>query len=294
MTWFLGAGPALLLAALAVVMVRRKLRTQYPFFFAYLIYQVAITPLLMYFYHRPGDEYFYVYWATAALSPIFGLAVIAEVLRHAFRPFESMQGFTETILRWTAVLGVLCLVIFTLSLNGSAVDRVANVVMVAQRSLRVMQVSLVLLLLLFAGRLGLTFRHHVVAIAAGFGVFAAVDLLIAAVVLRSDPSWFSALSTLKSAAYFGTVGLWAAVLYRPEPERIPEAVPVAPPAEAFSFALPESSLPPPPDSLLLSMEKMVERRLNGHNGQNGKGSSNGHGSGKPHGADPGQGTGRVN
>jgi hypothetical protein len=273
--------PPLLLAGVGGIMLRRGLRTQYPYFFAYIVYQVAIFPLLFFFFHRSPDQYFYVYWATAALSPIFGLAVIAELFRHAFRPFEALQGISSTMLRWAAVLGALCLLIFALNLTGSGTHRLAEVVMVLHRSVRVLQVSLVLLILLFASRLGLTFRHHLVGIAAGFGIFAAVDLMLASVVLRVEPAWYSVLNTFKTSVYLGTTVLWMAVLYRPEPARVPELEPAPVSTEAFSFALPESSLPPPPDSLLLSMEKMVERRLNGHgnggNGSNGHGKANGNG-----------------
>jgi uncharacterized membrane protein YgcG len=280
--------PPLLLLGVAMVMVRRGLRHSFPNFFTYVVYQVAITPVLLFSYQRGGDEYFYVYWATAGVGTLLGLAVLYELLCRALEPFSSLHDLSRTLFRWGALIALLFLVVFGLGVVGSVSDRVIATMLVLQRSVRVMQCALVLLMLLFASRLGLTLRHHVMGIAAGFGLFAASDLVLASIVARVDASWYPLLSTLKSLAYLASVSLWFAVLYRPEPLRVADTSPAPVSGEVFSFALPESSLPPPPDSLLMSMEKMVERRLNGHgngNGKNGHAHPGGNGngsSGRPH------------
>src|SRR5512141_2419964 len=80
--------PALLLAALAMVMRIRHLDREWPAFFAYCAFSAVRTPILFWVYHRTA-VYFYCYWVAEAVSTILALAAIYEVFLHLFRAYGT-------------------------------------------------------------------------------------------------------------------------------------------------------------------------------------------------------------
>ena len=86
----------------------------------------------------------------------------------------------------------------------------------SERSARFLQVCLLILAIAMMSRLGLTWRHYSLGIAAGFGVYAALDLVL--LELRGHLHILSgeAFVLLRSAAYNLGVLIWAFYFLRPE------------------------------------------------------------------------------
>jgi hypothetical protein len=222
LSYALWIGPALLQAALVVIMLRGKLRAQFPAFFAYTAYQVASFCALFLVYHYAWNQYFYVSWASSAIGIVLGFLVILEIFSKAFQPYAALRDLGGVIFRWVALLLLLVAVVLAVATHGSDASRVVAGILALDRAIRVMQCGLVLFLVLFMPHLGLSWKHNLVGIAVGFGLFASVDLILMTV--RSQAGWGgvlsdTAISLIQGATYGGAVVMWTVYLLLPQPAR---------------------------------------------------------------------------
>ncbi len=257
---------------LVVVMIRRKLRKEFPLFFSYTVFQVLSFGLQFAAFQRSRLEYFYVYWVTGAIGVGLALCVIYEIFSSVFRPYESLRDLGATLFRWAALVMVLVAAIMAINGGRSAPNQIMSGILTMERSVRIMQCGLVLFLFLFARSFGLTARNHLFGIAAGFGVYAAVELIYVSLLAVGVPS-SNVLRVLKSSSYDVAVLIWVGYMLSREPARGPALYPVA---ERWNYALSgaaNSSASP----FLPLLEDTVDRVLtktNGKNGHNGNGDGN--------------------
>ena len=92
------------------------------------------------------------------------------------------------------------------------------------RSMRLMQVGLFLLLMLLCRLLKNCWRQQVFGIALGFGVFASIELILVSVVMWSGDSHADLISLLKSAAYNAVTLVWIGYL-KQQPQLVPQVEP---------------------------------------------------------------------
>jgi hypothetical protein len=254
--------------AVALTMVRRKLRPEFPFFFAYAAFQVVSAPLLFALYQRGVyADYFYAYWVSSALGIGLGLAVLYEIFQHSFRPYAALRGLGSMIFRWAALVLLLVAVITALSAPAGQ-STLITAILSLERSIRMMQCGLLILMLFFSPQLGLSWRSHLFGITAGFGGYAAVSLALVSLRAQLGIPGDAAYSLISSGAYTLAAAAWFAYLLAPEPAR--QAVRVQPVPDQWDFALQGIGRPQAPDSFLSNMEKTVDRILTESNGKNGK------------------------
>jgi len=213
--------PAVLQAYLAVVMVRRGLRAEFPAFFLYTVFQVSSFMLKFPLYHLgPYKLYFNVYWSCKVLELALGFMVIHEVFSYIFRPYEALRDLGNVLFRWAAVVLVLVAAVMVLSSSGGVgLTPLMNIILTLDRSISMMQCGLVLLLLLFSSYVGLTNRNHVFGIALGFGLASAIDLCIWTVRARFGGGADTVFSLLSGASFLLAVVTWTGYLLSPDPER---------------------------------------------------------------------------
>lgn len=260
--------------AVVVAMVRRKLRQQYPFFFAYAAFQVVSVPVLFAIYHLLAvyqwgsyANYFYAYWVSSALEIGLGLLVLYEIFQHAFRPYAALRGLASMIFRWAALVLLLVAAITALSAPLGQ-SPLVTVILSLERSIRMMQCGLLILMLFFSPQLGLSWRSHLFGITAGFGGYAAVSLTLVSLKTQLGIPGDTAYSLISSGGYTLAAALWCGYLLGPEPARMAVRVQHVP--DQWDFALQGIGRASAPDSFLSSMEKTVDRILTESNGKNGK------------------------
>ncbi len=262
----------LLQLLLVVVMVRRKLRKEFPLFFSYTVFQVLSFVLQFLAYQRSRLEYFYAYWITGAIAVGLALCVIYEIFSSVFRPYESLRDLGATLFRWAAL--VMLLVAGVMAINGgqSVPNQIMSGILTMERSVRIMQCGLVLFLFLFSRSFGLSTRNHLFGIAAGFGVYAAVELITVSLLALGLPM-NNTLNVLKSSSYNVAVLIWVGYMLSREPARGPALYPVA---ERWNYALSgaHSSAAAPFLPLLEDTVDRVLTKTNGKNGHNGSGNGN--------------------
>ncbi len=257
--WF--AAP-LLQAGVLVCMFRRGLHRDYPFFFNYTILQVISVPILAIVNPYSYKVYYYAYYINVGLSVLLSFAVLQEIFQDAFRPYEALRDLGVILFRWSALVVLLVGVMWAISAaHKPDYDRVQDVILLADRGLRLMQCGLVFFLLLFSEYLGIPHRSLLFGISLGFGFFAAVNMLVVTGASHRGVLLHATLSQINSAAYLIAVMIWFGYTLAAAPSRSRVAEAVLLRSKNWNSALRDARVPLTEDSLLDNMDRTVERLL---------------------------------
>jgi hypothetical protein len=216
-TWFLGPS---LEAVLLAVMVRHRMRTTFPRFFAYILFQVVKSIILFVVYHYNHNNYFDAYWTGNALSVLISVAVLDEIWRCLFQGYEGIQGLGSILFRWACALMLLIAIVGALTYQQGGADRIVAAVLAFDRSMRLMQCGLFFLVLLLCRFFKNFWRDHIFGIALGFGIFAVVELALVTSLTRFGDGHIASVSLIKSVAYDAVVLLWVGYLRQPSPVQL--------------------------------------------------------------------------
>lgn len=248
-----------LMTVLAAAMYWRRLHKEFPYFFNYVVFQVL--SFLIEFPLRNWNNYFYIYWTMRALSIAVSFAVLLEIFKDAFRPYEALRDLSVILFRWCALVVLLVAGMWAISSwRGNQIDNVTNAIFVVDRSVRMMQCGLVLFMLLFSEYLGISRRNVLFGIAVGFGFFAAVNMLVMTALAHQHVLSTANLSRISGVAYILSTIIWLGYAILPATARVG----LKQPAEAthkWDRALDDARNPAPAVSLLDTMDQTVERLL---------------------------------
>ena len=255
--WF---GGTLMQLGVLVAMYRRGLHRDYPYFFNYTVLQVLSEPILFVVQKHSYATYYWSYWVSVALSALISFGVLQEIFHDAFRPYEALRDLSVILFRWSALVVLLVGVMWAITAaQSSRLDAITGGILLAQRSVRLMQCGLVFFLLLFSEYLGISRRHLVFGIALGFGIFASISMLVAAAAAHGTFVHASVLRQINNAAYDIAVVIWLGYTAL-APARSRVAVASAR-SKDWNYALEDARVQPPVDSLLDTMDRTVERLL---------------------------------
>jgi hypothetical protein len=242
-----------------VAMYKRGLHRDYPYFFNFVLLQVVSDPALFVVQRYSYTMYYWGYWVSIALSAMISFAVLLEIFRDAFRPYEALRDLSVILFRWSALVMLLVGVMWAVtSTQSSRIDAITNTILLAQRCLCLMQCGLVFFLLLFSEYLGISRRHVLFGIALGFGILASVNMMVAAAMAHGTFVSIVVLRLTNSAAYIIAVMIWLGYTAL-APARSGVAVASAR-SKDWNYAL-EDARVQPVDSLLDTMDRTVERLL---------------------------------
>jgi hypothetical protein len=251
----------ILQAIVAGVMYRRKLQKIFPAFFGYMIAQIAIFAIVFPL-QESGDytAYFYAYWATNALSVVLGFKVIHEIFLDVFRPYHTLRDLGTVLFRWAGLVMLMVAAVVAASTAGGNTDPFVNAILTLERSIRVVQVGLVLFLLVFSRYLGISWKQKSFGIALGFGGFAGVELALIAMNWWGQNVHHQATSALVNlAAYDAAILIWIGYVVAKSPER--SLAINSSQTRRWEESLTEIQYPSQPDSLIPMFEGMVDRAL---------------------------------
>jgi hypothetical protein len=201
------AGPMLQIT-LVFFMLQRKLHGVFPRFFSYIIFQIVKSGILFVIYRYSADNYFDAYWAGNALSVLLGVAVMDEILQHLLKQYGGIQKLASVIFRWACGLLILLSIVNAFSTQQASADRVVSAVLAFDRSERLMQCGLCILLMILCRFLRNCWRQPVFGIALGFGIFACIEMVLVSVVMYFGDGPGAIISLIKSSAYNAVTVLW--------------------------------------------------------------------------------------
>jgi len=269
---YLWCAQPLLQSAVALVLWRRKLHKQFPVFFTYILAQIGIFALT--FPLRSADNYewfFYAYWVGAAISALLSFRVIHEIFLHVCLPYDTLKDLGTVLFKWTGVVMVLVSVIVAFSNSakgepgavGADVWGLAITMAVTslQRAVRLVQCGLILFLLLFARFLGVSKRQQSFGMALGFGLFAAIELILLALYSGGYLD-VRLMGLINTTMYDGAIVIWLG--YALAPNAVRNAATNHLQTQRWEQSLADlhhadASGPIGPDSLIPMFEGMVER-----------------------------------
>lgn len=201
--------PIVLQFVIGLTMVLRRLYKEFPFFFSYTLFHVLKQTITLTIYLRKGyTSFFALSWTAELIGGILGLLVIQEIFTRVFSPYVGLKRLGEVLFRWSFVMLIFLALMSALFTPGSDLHKFMAALLIVQRSLRVIQLGLLFFLFIFVSCFGLSWRHYLVGIGLGFGLYAAADLAMLALITTVGSSAANVFNLVRSAAYNCTVLIW--------------------------------------------------------------------------------------
>lgn len=200
------AGDCLALLAVLAAMHKRRLHRPYPYFFFYILLQLALNPLLLLFSTISYRLYYYAYYAVLMVSVVASVAVFRDILRNALTVFPGLRDLMA-LMFWSSVALVLAAMVLLNISRGQDNNFLADWTLSAVSATRTAQCALILLLFCFRKYLGISFGSIVFGIALGFGFFAATNMLMIAGGRFASMN-HAVLSQVNSGIYLASALIW--------------------------------------------------------------------------------------
>lgn len=189
-------------------MIRRRLVRQFPVCFTFNLL-VPARDTTLYLLRDSKNLYATVFWWGDAASIMLTLGVIFEVAWHFVQRYQFVRLFLRVlyISGCVAALAGLAMLIWTKGPAGT--DLALEWIILTERSARFLQVCLLIVAISLLSRLGLTWESYSLGIAAGFGAFAALDLVLLELRAHLHVLTDNAFVLMRSGAYNLGVIIWA-------------------------------------------------------------------------------------
>jgi hypothetical protein len=208
--WIAGA---VLHLTIVTVMARRNLIRELPLFFAFVVCSLASSVSVFVALQVAGYAgYFYTFWIAQGLLNLLIFAVMYEVYRHVFKNYQALQRLGTLLFWWTGSVLLLVAVVTAASSPGSDASRLMTGLITIERSVRVIQVGLLLFILLFTSHFKLSWRHCVFGLAFGLGVYAAFQLIAVSLRAHIGESANAVWGKLSVMAYVAGAIVWTRYL----------------------------------------------------------------------------------
>jgi hypothetical protein len=237
-SWFV---PPVLQLSIAIILVRRKMVSEFPAFFVYTCFQILQFAVLftMDAMDSVSRDQFMAAWLVERYSSAgLRFAVIHEIFHHVFRSYPALQSLGGRLLRWSIVLLMILAVVLVASSTGTGLNRESLVIIVIDRAVDIMQVGLLVVLLVLVRYLRLTWSTYVLPIAVGLGLYSSAMLVMAALHAHYGMFYQPALFGLIEHVVYGCSALiWFTALLIPERAVRPVKPPLAPELETWNAAL---------------------------------------------------------
>ena len=222
----------LLWATLAYLFWTKNLQRRFPAMGTYLALHVASTPILVCFLQLQAHNiwpvltfrmYFFGCWAVYIASAVLLFFVALEVFRSALSAFSGLMRFGTVVFRWAALVSVI-VSLGSISYGHKGILIIPDMALTLMRSVSILELCLLAFLCLSMNALKLSIRDRAFGIALGFGLLAANDFVIGALLSRYS-SLTSPLQFANECLILLALGVWVAYFAVPEPERQPMVVP---------------------------------------------------------------------
>ena len=184
-------------------------------FFSYTLLLPARDAAL-YFLPHPGDRYSSVYWSGEGVAVLLSLGVVFELVGDFARPYPFLRFLLRALSMAGVIAGALALALLIWGKGPSGADLALEWIILLERSARFLQVCLLIVAIALMSRLGLTWHHYSLGIAAGFGVYSALDLILLELRAHLHIVTDAAFVLLRPAAYNLGVLIWAFYFLRPQ------------------------------------------------------------------------------
>src|SRR5690348_1996606 len=220
--YYFWIAPHLLLFGIAALMLRRGLHRQFPWFFFYITSEALISVVAFVLSHIPSfspENYakFASVQMTINICARFG--IIRELFVNLFARYPALLRTGRLLLRWSLVTLFLVAVGLAAHEPGALGQQLGSLLSILDRSASLVQCGLVAVLLVIFAYFKLSWQNFSMGIAFGLGVFASVELGLAAMYAHLSPVSHSTqiiLDFVGMGTYHLCVLIWLGYLLAPE------------------------------------------------------------------------------
>ena len=207
---------------IAVTMYSRRLHARAKFFFAYILWQTLSTAIIYLLLHFGPPEYvFYTSWVNNFITMSLGLAIIIELFQRFFEPYTSIRRFARILFLWSALAFVAIGLLVATFRQVNLVLPIVKIFFIMERSVRIIQLGLILVLLGLSKYLHLRWKNYLFGIALGFGFYALMALTGLTVLMYYGHLVGVFVDTLLGTAYCGAVVVWTCYILQPDAVSVP-------------------------------------------------------------------------
>ncbi len=167
---------------LACVLLFRRQYLYFPVFVAWVLLIAIEDPILFYcLQHASSTVYYRAYTLAQVLDYLLQFCVLVEIAHSVLRPHQARMSN-----RWLLVLSICCLAIFlagvvwslTLSAQGDEIRRVSVNMERINFFFSYLRLTVFAAIAGFSQMLGITWKNHVIRMAAGLASYSAVSLVV--------------------------------------------------------------------------------------------------------------------
>jgi hypothetical protein len=199
-------------------MLRGRAYRAWPWFFSYVAFGISadVARFASRNYHRP---HYFIYWITDAGYALLGASAMYEILRKVLR---GLAGIWWTHLVFPAVVAVgVVLSLWRAQLVPPRVQGLLACIVVGEIAVRFVQIQVFVGLVGFIALFGFRWRQYPLGIAAGFGLYSTVALLITTRLSDIGTRFTFLWGIISLVAYSVTVLIWIGFFSVPEKEQPP-------------------------------------------------------------------------
>ena len=223
---YLNIAPQVLLAVAVVIFVRRRLRHIFPFFFAFMLFQLAyfVAAGLAYTYAlsdpvRLSFVYQWVFVSGIGITAILQFGVLYELCDHLFLSGLPFWNNLHTLFSWIAAFLVLAASVISALLARVEHARLIAVFQTLDFSANLIKIGLLLALLLFTRVLGISWRSLPTGIALGFGISATAEIVASALISQPGRHGYVTIDTIRMVAFHVCVLVWLLYILLPQKKK---------------------------------------------------------------------------
>jgi len=203
---------------------RWKMRSEYPFFYSYVVATFLTSGLLFLVYRFLPSAYQYLYWTTDFVTLVVGCGVMLEIVKHALDPYAGAERFGRwaVVTVFAATFAYVCLrevIVPGWSPAASTVE--------LERDLRVVQALILFALLFVIFHYRIALGRNVKGMVVGYGIYVAASLMSLALRSYSGSILDAAWKTIQPFSYDAAVAIWVIALWSYSPNPIPNAAALA-------------------------------------------------------------------
>jgi hypothetical protein len=216
--WILPSALVVILLLILGVLHVRKIRSSF-----HVLFQFTIFTLLMVLASFTSPlwnciSYTYAYWVLTALYTVLVFGAFHEAFLHLFKPFSAVIDLGKMLFRWATVFLLFTALLTVLATAGSGNNRIIAGIQLLERSCDLMQCGLLLLLVTFQTRMGLSWRSRGMSVILGLGTYSAFDMTYS-YMTQHFRAWIPQLNFANQIISIVVFGFIAVVMWLPEPAR---------------------------------------------------------------------------
>ena len=210
-------------ACLLLVLVVKQRWREFPFFTAWIAFQVLLTVALFAIY-RLGSAKLYsaVYWSTGILDFLLQICVVTEIARIVLRSRGTWIHDSRKRFIFFAVLGTLFAAVATFIMHPSAHTSIEVWEMRADLFTSLMFCEVFLAMMGSANRLRLQWDTHVMGLGEGLLAWGGIAVIIDALhTFLGRYRWYALLEDFRGVVWIAAGVYWILIFWRPQKERPP-------------------------------------------------------------------------